>query len=356
VCGGIQEVIQVLALALYGPLAASTRHRIMQYIPGLLSHGVKLHVRYLLDDAYLRHRFYGSPLPWTELLKSAHSRLRDLRVKTAFDAAFVHCELFPLMPGWCERALLPESYIYDFDDAFYLRYRTGKLSVFRPLLGGKFDTVMSGARAVTAGSVALASYASARNSNTHLLPTTVDTDRYVPFQRRSGEPFTVGWIGSPTTAPYLAALVEPLANLGRSVPVRFVVIGGRAPRIPNVAVEEVAWTEESEVAQISRFDVGVMPLPDEEWARGKCAFKLIQYMACGVPVVASSVGANVDVVDAESGILVEHPADWLDAMAWMHTHPLERRRMGEAARSRVEARYSLRGNLPRFAQVFKSAA
>ena len=98
-------------------------------------------------------------------------------------------------------------------------------------------------------------------------------------------------------------LVQPLAALGAEAPLRFVVIGGKAPAISNVEVVELPWQEHTEVDLINTFDVGIMPLPDDDWARGKCAFKLIQYMACGVPVVASAVGANVDVVDADCGLL-----------------------------------------------------
>jgi len=125
-------MIKLLGLALYGPKAASTRYRLGQYVPGLAELGIDLQIRHLLDDDYLRRRFSGSPISWTNLLHAGWSRLGDLRNQEGFDAAILHCELLPLMPGWVERSLLPQPYIYDFDDAFYLKYRSGKLGVIAP--------------------------------------------------------------------------------------------------------------------------------------------------------------------------------------------------------------------------------
>jgi len=260
------------------------------------------------------------------------------------------------MPGWAERALLRMPYIYDFDDAFYLKYRSGRLGLARPILGRKFDSVMSGAAAVTAGNRVLHQYAAQHNANTHDLPTVVDIDRYLPARTRTDDVFTVGWIGSPSTAPYLAELAEPLSILGEEGPVRLVVIGGKAPVIPGVSVEEVAWQEHTEVDLINSFDVGVMPLPDDAWARGKCAFKLIQYMACAVPVVASKVGANTDVVTQDCGFLATTPTDWVESLRTLRDDPRRRMEMGAAARERVEQHYSLDNNLPVLQTVIRQVA
>lgn len=349
-------MIKVLGLALYGPMAASTRYRLGQYAPGLADQGIDLQIHHLLGDDYLRRRFDGEAIPWLSLLRSGWDRLGQLRAAKDFDAAMLHCELFPLMPGWVERTLLPRPYIYDFDDAFYLKYRSGKLGVLRPLLGNKFGTVMQGAAAITAGNNVLAEHARGQNTNTELLPTVVDTDRYVPVRRTPRDVFTVGWIGSPSTAPYLAELVGPLSRIGKESPVRLIVIGGKAPSIPNISVEEIAWSEQTEVALINTFDVGVMPLPDDDWARGKCAFKLIQYMACAVPVVASPVGANTHVVRADCGFLASTVEEWIHALRFLRDQSKSREEMGGAGRTRVEETYSLHHNLPVLADVIRRAA
>lgn len=346
-------MIRLLGLALYGPLAASTRYRLGQYVPGLNRVGIDLQVRHLLSDEYLRRRFAGESLPWPDLLTAGWQRFADVGRRRSFHGAILYGELFPLMPGWMERALSPKPYIYDFDDAFYLKYRKHRLGVMQWALGAKFETVIAGASAVTAGNAVLADFARARNSATCEFPTVVDTARYRPMPRERNDRFTVGWIGSPSTAPYLSALVEPLSVLAGEGPLRFVVIGGRAPAIPGVDVVELPWSEQTEVALINSFDAGVMPLPDDEWARGKCGFKLIQYMACAIPVVASRVGANMDVVGSEAGLLVADAHDWAVALRTLRDRPQDARRMGDAGRQRVEQRYSLRRNLPIFAQIIR---
>lgn len=348
--------MNVLGLALYGPLAASTRLRLTQYAPGLAGIGFNLTTQSLLNDAYLRSRFEGHHLPIGSLLTSGWERLRLLLKKDSYQLAIVHCELFPLLPARVERLLLSVPYVYDFDDAFYLRYRRGALAGLQPFLGRKFDSVMSGAAAVTAGNRTLAAYARRFNANTVDLPTVVDTDRYKVRGTGARGPFTVGWIGSPSTAAYLADLVVPLARLGEDGPVRLVIVGGKAPAIPGVEVIEVPWSEQEEVSLICTFDVGVMPLPDDDWARGKCALKVIQYMACGVPVVASRVGANLDVVTQECGYLVQGDQEWVSALKSLRDREEARRRMGREGRARVERYYSLKGNTPVMANVLRRAA
>ena len=349
-------MIKVLGLALYGPLAASNRYRLGQYISGLAELGIELRVCSLLSDDYLRLKFSGDAMPLTALVKAGVDRFSDLLGASSYDLAIVHCELFPLLPGWLERRLLRKPYIYDFDDAFYLKYRSGRLGLARPILGNKFDAIMRGARAVTAGNATLRGYAESFNANTHSLPTVVDIRRYRPGAADANAAFTVGWIGSPSTAPYLHELIEPLSVLGTEAEVKLMVVGGKAPVVPNVSVEEVEWREETEIDLINRFDVGVMPLPDSDWARGKCAFKLIQYMACGVPVIASPVGANNDVVNPESGLLAATSEQWLAALRILRDQPELRAAMGQAGRQRVVEHYSLQRNLPVLAKIIFDAA
>jgi glycosyltransferase involved in cell wall biosynthesis len=180
----------------------------------------------------------------------------------------------------------------------------------------------------------------------------VDTHRYLPNKISiDKEVFTVGWIGSPSTAPYLSELIAPLSALGKECAVKLVVVGGKAPAIQNVDVIEYGWHEHTELDMINSFDIGVMPLPNDDWARGKCAFKLIQYMACGVPVIASPVGANVDLVNAECGLLASTSLEWFNALRQLRDQPEKRNLIGKAGRLRVVENYSLQKNLPILADV-----
>lgn len=346
-------MLKILGLSLYGPLAASTRYRLEQYIPGLSECGIDLQVHHLLGDEYLRCRFKNKQLPFSVLIRAACKRLALLLRDQEFDAVILYAEIFPFLPGWLERKLIKKPYTYDFDDAFYLKYKRGKLGLLQPLLGKKVQQIIAGASAVTAGNKRLLGYAKTVNNNSFLLPTVVDIKRYRPERQTSliSSTFTVGWIGSPSTASYLAAVVHPLAVLGFEGSVRIIVVGGAAPVIPHVEVIEKKWQEDTEIALINSFDVGIMPLIDDEWARGKCAFKLIQYMACGVPVVASRVGANVDVVQPDCGMLVSNEDEWIDALRKMRDHPRLRQQMGSAGRKYIKEHYSLDRNTPQLAEI-----
>jgi glycosyltransferase involved in cell wall biosynthesis len=352
-------VIRVLGLSLYGPKAASHRVRLSQFQPGLAAAGVDLQIQSLLDDAYLKRSFNGRSPRLRSLLVAYCRRLKTLRQSDRFDLAIVHCELLPFLPGWLERQLLQIPFLYDCDDAFFLKYRAGRLRLLEPLLGAKADRLMAAAVAVTAGNAGLAAHARRFNSNVAVLPSVVDTDQFRPAApppaERSGGPFTVGWIGSPSTAPYLQLLVEPLQELARERPVRLLVVGGSAPTIAGVDVIELPWSLEQEVPLIQQIHVGVMPLPDTPWTRGKCAYKLIQCMACGIPVVASRVGANVEAVPSECGLLAHSSAEWLAAFRRLAADAELRQRMGTAARYWVEEHYSLRSALLVLTDVIQRA-
>ncbi|MBM5796704.1 MAG: glycosyltransferase family 4 protein [Cyanobacteria bacterium K_Offshore_0m_m2_072] len=352
-------MIRVLGLSLYGPQAASHRVRLSQFQPGLAAAGIDLQIQSLLDNAYLQRSFSGHRPSVRALLAAYRRRLQALRQADRFDLAIVHCELLPFLPVWLERQLLQIPFLYDCDDAFFLKYRSGCLRLLQPLLGAKTDRLMAAAEAVTAGNAGLAAYASRFSSNVVLLRSVVDTDQYRPSYpsqaERPSKSFTVGWIGSPSTTPYLQLLIEPLQQFARERPVRLLVVGGPAPAIPGVEVIEQPWSLEQEVPLIQQFDVGVMPLPETPWACGKCAYKLIQCMACSIPVVASRVGANVDAVPNSSGILVESPDQWLAAFRRLANDSKLRQRMGVAARQWVEQRYSLRSVLPVLTGVIQRA-
>ena len=157
-------MIKVLGLALYGPLAASTRYRLEQYIPGLRIAGIDLKICYLLNDEYLKERFSDGVISWTNVIKSSFLRLLNLMNQDKYDVIIIYCELFSLVPGWFERILIRKNYIYDYDDAFYLKYRIGKFNITNKLLGDKFDIIMKGAKAVTAGNNILSNYAKQFNN------------------------------------------------------------------------------------------------------------------------------------------------------------------------------------------------
>jgi glycosyltransferase involved in cell wall biosynthesis len=223
----------------------------------------------------------------------------------------------------------------------------------RRLLGRKIDRIMAAADLVTVGNGYLGLRAKGAGAREIAeIPTVVDLRCYP--ERRADAVHDVGairlgWIGSPLTSAYLEWLRPVLGELASRIPFRIILVGASPAALAGLPVERVAWSPATEAAHLARFDIGLMPLPDLPWERGKCGYKLIQYMASSLPVVASPVGANRDiVVPGETGFLAETPADWVSALTRLAQEPALRRRMGMAGRRRAEWHYSLRAMAPEF--------
>ncbi|MCU7907116.1 MAG: glycosyltransferase family 4 protein, partial [Candidatus Thiodiazotropha sp. (ex Epidulcina cf. delphinae)] len=248
-------------------------------------------------------------------------------------------------------------YVVDYDDAIFHRYDHAPSALIRLFLGKKIDRVMSGAALVTAGNSYLANRAKAAGAGEVVqLPTVVDTSRYSCKSKADEAFFTVGWIGSPTTARYLEMLRSPLQELAEVLPLRLLSIGGTIGTIPGVQMECLTWSEADEVENIQRFDVGVMPLHDDPWERGKCGYKLIQYMACGLPVVASPVGVNSEIVEhGVNGFLANTDEAWVVALTQLSNDCRLRMKMGQSGRETVENAYSLSVMAPRLAGALTHA-
>jgi glycosyltransferase involved in cell wall biosynthesis len=346
--------MKIVVFSLYDAVSASTRVRLLQYVPALQEH-FRIKVNYLLpSNGVLRGilsglgsgNFFLVIRVLVHILIAYYRRI--LQLFEPSDLVIVYGELLPLFPFWLERNLLRVPYIYDLDDAFYLRYDGKIYSMLLPWLRGKINSFISGAACVTAGNRYLYSYVSRLNKNVFLIPSVVDTSRYAVRQYSPNfeSVFVVGWIGSPSTAHYLDILAEPLIAFSSEIPLRFVVVGAEAPSFEGVDVVSYEWSLDSQISLIQQFDVGVMPLIDTDWARGKCAYKLIQYMACGIPVIASPIGANADVVPPGCGVLAEGFEQWLAAFRQLASSSLIRQHMGLNARRWVEAHYSLNNALP----------
>ncbi|MDE2579753.1 MAG: glycosyltransferase [Hyphomicrobiales bacterium] len=349
-------MINVIGFSLYGRMAASHRYRLGQYVEPLAQQGIALEIQSLLDDDYLKTTFAGGAASRIGLAGAYARRVKAAVTAGRYDLAIVNCELLPLVPAAIEKSFLRIPYIYDFDDAFFLKYQHPRFKFARPFLANKFDSFVAGAAGVTAGNRMLLNYAQRWSANAHLLPTVVPTDRYVPRMRAPNDRFTVGWVGSPSTGVYLAMLRAPLQALAAEAPLRLISVGAKAAPIDNVEVVNLPWDEHGEIDTINSFDVGVMPLTDDEWSRGKCAFKMIQYMACGVPAVASAVGANIDVAEGGAALLARDESEWIRALRRLRDDAAFRQALGAAGRERIVASYSLESAVPKMAQAIHSVA
>lgn len=351
--------MRLLMLPRYDALGASSRLRMLQYIPALQASGFDVHVAPLLDDGYVTDLYAGSVSVW-KVARAYLRRLRMLWSASGYDVVWMEKELFPWLPAWIETYLLPKTIpvVADYDDAVFHRYDQHRFGLVRWVLGNKIDRVMQRADLVTVGNGYLAERAThAGARHVEWLPTVVDLDRYPLIARKSAsDKVTIGWIGSPATAHYLHALTDALQEVASSHPLRCVAIGARADQLQGTPFEAWAWSESAEVGMLDQFDIGIMPLPDEPWEQGKCGYKLIQYMACGVPVVASPVGVNVDIVQAgENGQLAHTPTEWVQTISLLAGDAGLRQRMGAAGRQSVETIYSLQAQAMRLAGMLRNA-
>jgi glycosyltransferase involved in cell wall biosynthesis len=352
--------MKVAAFARYGPMAASSRQRLLQYIPHLRAAGIEVEWHALLDDAYIRSLGTGEAYPKWRIAQAYLRRLQQLRSSAGADLLWVYADLFPYLPARFERAVAGSGtpIVYDFDDAFFHRYDDSPSPLVRHLLGGKFAELLRDAAACCCGNTYVRDYAAQYCPNSIVIPTVVDTNIYRPLAKKVGPaPLVIGWVGSPTTWPNVRPLLTLLRELCADGRVRMKVVGAgsaaKRDRFPGL--ELVEWSQAGEVAQVQTMDIGIMPLADLPFERGKSGYKLIQYMACGVPAVASPVGANIEILaNGRAGILAASEDEWRDALVGLIDEPAARAKMGRTGRERVEECYSLSSQAPRLIEVLEA--
>lgn len=353
--------VRIAAFTKYDRDAASTRQRFLQYAPALESAGMQVSHYPLLGNDYVRSLVSGGPVAWAPIVASYYTRFMQLLERPDCDLIWVYAEAFPSLPAAFERLLFRSGkpVVYDFDDAFFVTYDEHPSFWARRLLAGKLEPLIAGAAAVCCGNEHLQEYARRYNGRSMLLPTVVDTDDYRPAAKESGGGPVVGWIGSPSTWNEVRPLLPVIANVCRDHGARFRVVGaGNAAGSDSVdGMELVDWSEANEVAEVQQMDIGIMPLRDLSFQRGKSGYKLVQYMACGLPVIASPVGVNRQLVDeGRNGFLARSQGEWAQALRCLVTDPALRSSMGNSGRQKAEQDYSLRVHAPRLVELFRSVA
>ena len=354
--------LRILFLTRYGRLGASSRQRCYAYLNSLRAVGIEAHVSPFLGDDYVRRLNSGRTIRLATVFRAYSCRLFSLLRSHRYDLLWIEKEALPWIPAWAELSILrltARRIIIDYDDAIFHRYDQHPSGIVRRLLGRKIDRVMAAADLVTVGNGYLGLRAKGAGAREIAdVPTVVDLRCY-PERRADSVPdvgtFTLGWIGSPLTSAYLEWLRPALGELASRIPFRIILVGASPTALAGLPVERAAWSLATEATQLARFDVGLMPLPDLPWERGKCGYKLIQYMASSLPVVASPVGANRDiVVPGETGFLAETRADWVAALTRLAQDPALRRRMGMAGRRRAERHYSSQAMAPEFIDLLSN--
>jgi glycosyltransferase involved in cell wall biosynthesis len=354
--------MKVLVLPRYDRLGASSRLRMLQYIPWLESVGFELTVVPLFSDKYVLG-LQRSKRNMFEVARAYFSRVKQLLASGEYDLLWIEKEMLPWLPAEFELALLSHHipYILEYDDAVFHYYNLHLNRIVKAVLGRKHSMLMSGAKLVIAGNDYLATCARHLGAKrVKVIPTVIDLERYPdqihPHKRTPLSSPCVGWIGQRITGEYLVPYKNIFNRLYGEGKAQFSAIGIDA-QLFGLPMKSIPWSEESEVADIASFDIGIMPLVDEPFERGKCGYKLIQYMACGLPVVASPVGVNCQIVEhGVNGFLAETLEEWEQALMLLVADADLRQRMGMAGRLKVEQKFSLQVTAPKLIELFRDAS
>ena len=346
-------------------LSPGQRYRIEQWDPHLLRSGVEItYVPFLSAElrAMLTKPGGHGGKAWS-LISAFANRLQALREAKQFDVVYVYREIAVLGPAWLESylAYLKLPVVFDFDDAIFLRYISTSNGYFSLL---KFPSSKTRALCrlsahVMVGNEYLASYARQFNQNVSVIPTTIDLTKYTLFPKPANEVPVIGWTGSHSTVRYLSLIRQALERVATIERFRLRLIGssGQQFDLANSPVEAVAWNSLTEADDLRVLDVGIMPMPDDLWARGKCACKALQYMALGIPVVCSGVGVVNEIIqDGVNGFLANSEEEWIEKLVRLLRDPHLRQDMGMKGRQTVESRFSGASWAREVGRIFRSAA
>jgi glycosyltransferase involved in cell wall biosynthesis len=358
--------MRILALVPYPyDKAPGQRFRMEQWAPLLKRFGAEVSFESFRCEGL--HRLLSGPgNTWRKVLLTSRALARRVgvlgRVKD-YDLVYVYNEAAMLGPALIETYLRAKKVplVFDFDDAIFLRGKHhGTLNHYLRTLKfpGKTKTICRLASHDIAGNQYLADYAAGFNTRVTVVPTTIDTGKYTPRRPAAeADPPVIGWSGSYSTVQHLDTARRMLQRLARSERFRLRVIGAEGYRLDGVEVEAVPWNAETETDDLSAIDIGIMPLPENDWTRGKCGLKALQYMALGRPAVCSPVGVNPTIIrDDRNGLLAATEDEWIDKLKHLLHSPSLRRRLGAAGRETVEAEYSASTHAPRVFHLFKSVA
>jgi len=343
--------MRILFLPRYGAQGASSRYRIWQYVPLFERAGHRVEVRALLDDGYLADLYKTGRRGAWWLAKGYARRVLRAFEWGRFEAMICEQEMLPFLPAFVELWLKQGKtrFFVDYDDAAYANYARW------PWLRGKIARVMAAAETVVVGNNHLADYSKQFARHVCVIPTVVDLSRY-PKWREAGpsDDVRVGWIGTPVTARLLKPLIpvmERLQQKHQGLSYRFIGAGDSLPQ-NGLRAELPSWCERAENQLLAECDIGIMPVPDDEFMRGKCGLKLIQYMASGLPVVASPVGVNREIVEeGKNGFLASSDEEWFEKLDQLIRDWKLRKSFGEAGRAKVAAKYTLEHGFTKWREI-----
>ena len=297
------------------------------------------------------------------LVRGVFRRTGMLFSLPSYDFVFVHREVTPAGPPvfeWVIAKIFKKKIIYDFDDAIWMTDKVNESyleKIFR--WRSKVNSICKWSYKVSAGNEYLAAHAGKFNANVVVNPTTIDTENlhnknFYTDQSAKENGIVIGWTGSHSTLKYLEDLTPVLQQMEEQNPnVSFLVIADKSPTIKLKNLIFTPWSKETEIADLAQLDIGIMPLPDDQWAKGKCGFKALQYMALEIPCIASPVGVNTSIIQhGVNGFLCNSPQEWMQCFEQLSNEAL-RKKLGQEGRKTVESSYSVRSNCSNFLSLFE---
>jgi glycosyltransferase involved in cell wall biosynthesis len=353
--------LKVLALTRYTRLGASSRLRIEQFVGPLAERNITVDVRPLLGDVYLKNYYDGQPTSFFwEVVWPMLRRLATMLSANNYDVVWLQKEMLPYFPWVMEHlfAIGMPPIVVDYDDATFHQYDLSKSALTRAILGRKIDNVMKAANTVIVGNAYLHDRARLAGARTIVdIPTVLDPQRYLYKSEWPKSRFRIGWIGTKSTSDCLVQIAPALIRAQEELGAEIIIIGVDKLDIPRLRADFLSWSEETEAEKLSTISVGVMPLGNSPWDFGKCGYKLLQYMASGIPAVASPVGANAEIViHGSTGFHATTQEDWFGAFKFVHTYPRLAEKIGAAARLRVINHYSIDFAMPLIEKSLRDAA
>lgn len=344
--------------------APSQRFRFEQYLTFLEENGFEITSKPFIDLKtwdllYKPGLFFQKTIG---MLKSTGKRFLLLFTLKKYDFIFMHREAMQFGPPIIEFIIckiLKKKVLYDFDDAIWLKNHSDSNALLSfTKWYSKVHNICRWVDSIQCGNDYLGKFARQYNPNVHIIPTSIDTknkhNQIIDYNR---EKVTIGWTGSHSTMHYLDFIVPIIKQLEINHPINFIVISDRNPAYDLTSLEYCQWNKDSEIDDLARIDIGIMPLKQNEWAEGKCAFKGLQYMSLGIATVMSPVGMNNQLIQhGENGFLAETPEEWLAYLKELIENKTLRKKIGLAGNQTVQNNYSVEALKTKYLNLFKTLA
>lgn len=340
------------------------RFRCEHFIPILQQNGYEITYSNLLtawDDKYFyQPKRYA--IKAFIFCKAFLHRCFDVLRARKYDCIFIYREAFMIGTTLFERGLAKSGkpIIFDFDDSIWISdISEGNKNLSWMKRSSKTDEIIALSKLVIVGNQYLADHAKLFNNNVEIIPTTIDTNYHKPTEKQAKETVCIGWTGSETTIRHFKLIIPVLKRIKEKYGdmVSFIQISNVTSECPEIGLETVVWNAKDEIAQLQRIDIGIMPLPDDAWAKGKCGFKGLQYMALEIPTIMSPVGVNTEIIDdGKNGFFATTDDEWFAILCKLIDDADLRKNIGEEGRKTIVARYSIDSQKEKYLSLFEKTS